>query len=54
MRQRIIDRGAVPDPRGPGERTDFVNARNVKWAEVVKRADLKAGQAVQEASARRG
>ena len=42
MQQRIIDRGAVPDPRGPKEWTAFVNAEIVKWAEVVRRAKLKA------------
>lgn len=42
MQQRIIDRGAIPDPRGPKEWTAFVNAEIVKWAEVVRRANLKA------------
>jgi tripartite-type tricarboxylate transporter receptor subunit TctC len=42
MQQRIIERGAVPDPRGPKEWTAFVNAEIVKWAEVVRRANLKA------------
>lgn len=42
MRKRIIDRGAVPDPRGPKEWTNFVNAEIVKWAEIVRRANLKA------------
>ena len=42
MQQRIIERGAVPDPRGPREWTAFVNAEIVKWAEVVKRANLRA------------
>jgi tripartite-type tricarboxylate transporter receptor subunit TctC len=42
MQQRIIDRGAVPDPRGPREWTAFVNAEIVKWGEVVRRANLKA------------
>jgi tripartite-type tricarboxylate transporter receptor subunit TctC len=42
MQKRIIDRGAVPDPRGPKEWTDFVNAEIVKWGEIVRRANLKA------------
>jgi tripartite-type tricarboxylate transporter receptor subunit TctC len=42
MRQRIIDRGAIPDARGPKEWTEFVNAEIVKWGEVVRRAGLKA------------
>ena len=41
MQQRIIDRGAIPDPRGPREWTDFVSAEIVKWGEVVRRANLK-------------
>ena len=39
---RIIARGAIPDPRGPKEWTEFVNAEIVKWAAVVKRANLNA------------
>jgi tripartite-type tricarboxylate transporter receptor subunit TctC len=42
MQKRIIDRGAVPDPRGRKEWTAFVNAEIVKWAEIVRRANLKA------------
>jgi tripartite-type tricarboxylate transporter receptor subunit TctC len=42
MQKRIIDRGAVPDPRGPAEWTEFVNAEIVKWREIVLRANLKA------------
>lgn len=42
MQQRIIDRGAVPDPRGPREWTAFVNAEIVKWGDIVRRANLKA------------
>ena len=41
MQQRIIDRGAIPDPRGPREWTDFVSAEIVKWGEVVRRANVK-------------
>ena len=41
MQQRIIDRGAIPDPRGPREWTEFVGAEIVKWGEVVRRANLK-------------
>jgi tripartite-type tricarboxylate transporter receptor subunit TctC len=42
MQKRIVDRGAVPDPRGPAEWTEFVNAEIVKWREIVLRANLKA------------
>ena len=42
MKTRIIDRGAVPDPRGPKEWTEFINAEIVKWGAIVRRANLKA------------
>jgi tripartite-type tricarboxylate transporter receptor subunit TctC len=41
MQQRIIDRGAIPDPRGPKEWGDFIAAEIVKWGEIVKKANLK-------------
>ena len=42
LRDRIIERGAIPDPRGPREFGDFVAAEIVKWGDIVKRANLKA------------
>ena len=42
VRDRIIERGAIPDPRGPKEFGEFVAAEIVKWGEIVKRANLKA------------
>lgn len=42
MQQRIIERGAVPDLRGPKEWSQFVNAELVKWADVARRANVKA------------
>jgi tripartite-type tricarboxylate transporter receptor subunit TctC len=42
MRERIIERGAIPDPRGPKEFGEFVAAEIVKWGEIVRRANLKA------------
>lgn len=42
MRERIIERGAIPDPRGPKEFGDFVAAEIVKWGEIVRRANLRA------------
>ena len=42
MRERIIERGAIPDARGPKEFGEFVAAEIVKWGEIVKRANLKA------------
>ena len=41
-RDRIVEIGAIPDPRGPKEWTQFVEAEIVKWADVVRRANLKA------------
>jgi tripartite-type tricarboxylate transporter receptor subunit TctC len=42
MQQKIIERGAVPDLRGPKEWTAFVNAELVKWADIARRANVKA------------
>jgi tripartite-type tricarboxylate transporter receptor subunit TctC len=42
MRERIIERGAIPDPRGPKEFGEFVAAEIVKWGDIVKRGNLKA------------
>lgn len=42
VRDRIIERGAIPDPRGPKEFGEFVAAEIVKWGEIVKRSNLKA------------
>ncbi len=41
-RDRIVEIGAIPDPRGPKEWTQFVNAEIVKWGEIVRRANLRA------------
>ena len=41
FQKRIIDRGAIPDPRDAQEWTKFVNAEIVKWAAVIKRANIK-------------
>jgi len=42
MRERLIDRGMVVDPRNAREWGEFVNAEVVKWAEVARRANVKA------------
>ena len=42
MQARIIERGAIADPRGPAEFTDFVKAEIVKWGEIAKKAGIKA------------
>ena len=42
MRERLIDRGMVADPRGPKEWGEFVNAEVAKWGAVAKQANVKA------------
>ena len=41
MQERIVTRGAIPDPRGPREFGEFVRAEIVKWADIAKRASIK-------------
>lgn len=41
MQKRIIDRGAIPDPRGSREWSEFVRAEMAKWGELVKKANIK-------------
>jgi len=42
IQKRMLDRGVVPDTRGPEEWTKFVHAELVKWTDVAKRANVKA------------
>lgn len=42
FQEKIIARGAIPDPRGAKEWGAFVDAEIAKWAEVIKKANLKA------------
>ena len=42
FQQKIIARGAIPDPRGAKEWTAFVNSEVIKWGDVIKKANLKA------------
>ncbi len=42
FQQRIIARGAIPDPRGAKEWSAFVDSEVVKWGDVIKKANLKA------------
>lgn len=41
VQQRMLDRGVVPDLRGPKEWTKFVHAELVKWTEIARRANVK-------------
>ena len=42
IQKQMLDRGVVPDLRGPDEWTKFVHAELVKWTDVAKRANVKA------------
>ena len=42
MRERLIERGMVADPRGPKEWGEFVSAEVVKWGAVAKQANVRA------------
>jgi tripartite-type tricarboxylate transporter receptor subunit TctC len=42
FQQKIIARGAIPDPRGAKEWTAFVDSEVIKWGDVIKKANLKA------------
>ena len=41
MTQRIIERGAVPDPTTPQQYTEFIRAEIAKWGEVARLAKVK-------------
>ena len=42
IQARIIERGAVPDPRDAKEFAEFVNAELVKWTTVIQKANVRA------------
>lgn len=42
IQKQMLDRGVVPDLRGPKEWTKFVHDELQKWSEVAKRANIKA------------
>jgi len=42
MRERLIERGMIVDSRNAREWGEFVNAEVIKWAEVAKRANVRA------------
>jgi tripartite-type tricarboxylate transporter receptor subunit TctC len=41
VQQRIVDRGLIPDVRGPKEWGEFVAAETAKWGDIVRRIGLK-------------
>lgn len=44
LRDRIIDRGGIPDPRTPQGYADFIRAEIEKWAQVAKSANVRLDQ----------
>lgn len=42
IQRQMLDRGVVPDLRGPEDWTAFVNAELKKWSDVARRANVKA------------
>jgi len=42
IQKQMLERGVVPDLRGPQEWTKFVHAELVKWTDVAKRANVRA------------
>ena len=44
LRERMIDRGGIPDPRTPQGYTDFIRSEIEKWAQVAKTANVRLDQ----------
>ncbi len=42
MQSRIVERGAIADPRGSAEFAEFVKAEIAKWGDIAKRANIRA------------
>ena len=41
MQARVIERGAIPDPRGALEWGEFVKAEIAKWGDIAKKANIR-------------
>ena len=41
VKQRIVDRGAIPDPMTPEQTAAFVKADTARWGEVAKTANIR-------------
>ena len=41
MQARIVERGAIADPRGPAEFAAFVKAEITKWGEIARKANIR-------------
>ena len=44
LRDRMIDRGGIPDPRTPQGYADFIRSEIEKWAQVAKTANVRLDQ----------
>jgi tripartite-type tricarboxylate transporter receptor subunit TctC len=42
MQARIVERGAIADPRGPAEFAAFTRAEIAKWGDIAKKANIRA------------
>lgn len=41
LRERMLDRGGIPDPRTPQGYADFLRSEIEKWAQVAKAANVR-------------
>ena len=44
LRDKIIERGSIPDPRTPAETAEFIRAEIEKWSRVAKLASVRLDQ----------
>ena len=44
LRDKIIERGSIPDPRTPAETAEFIRAKIEKWSRVAKPANVRLDQ----------
>lgn len=41
LRERMLERGGIPDPLTPKQFADFIRSENLKWAEVARTANIR-------------
>ena len=44
LRDKIIERGSIPDPRTPTETAEFIRTEIEKWSRVAKLANVRLDQ----------
>ena len=44
LRDKIIERGSIPDPRTPAETAEFIRTEIEKWSRVAKLANVRLDQ----------